>query len=64
MFPKSYNNQHYVLVLNKEENEELDIENMIDDFITFFFAGQDTTANTLAFTFLMLGKYPEVMEKY
>jgi cytochrome P450 len=29
---------------------------MTDDFITFFLAGQETTANTLAFCFLELGK--------
>ena len=26
-----------------------DLEDMIDEFITFFMAGQETTANTLAF---------------
>jgi cholesterol 24(S)-hydroxylase len=34
----------------------MDLEAMIDDFITFFIAGQETTANTLAFCFLELGK--------
>lgn len=36
---------------------------MIDDFLTFFFAGQETTANTLAFCFLELGRHPDVVEK-
>jgi cytochrome P450 len=42
----------------KESDEELDIETMTDDFITFFVAGLDTTANTLAFSFLELGITP------
>ena len=37
---------------------------MIDDFVTFFFAGQETTANTLGFCFLELGKNPRVLEKF
>jgi cytochrome P450 len=37
---------------------------MIDDFLTFFFAGQETTANTLGFCFLELGKNQRVLEKY
>lgn len=36
---------------------------MTDDFITFFVAGQETTANTLAFCFLELGRNPEIMKK-
>lgn len=36
---------------------------MIDDFLTFFVAGQETTANTLAFSFLEIGKNPEVLQK-
>ena len=45
------------------EDQELDIEAMVDDFITFFVAGQETTANALAFCFLELGKHPEIVEK-
>lgn len=36
---------------------------MTDDFITFFVAGQETTANTLAFCFLEMGKNPEIVKK-
>ena len=39
------------------------MEDMIDDFITFFVAGQETTANTLAFCFLELARNPSVVEK-
>lgn len=43
--------------------ENLDLETMVDDFVTFFIAGQETTANTLAFCFLELGKNPEILKK-
>ena len=46
-----------------KEDDQLDLEAMIDDFITFFIAGQETTANTLAFCFLELGKRPEIAIK-
>lgn len=36
---------------------------MIDDFVQFFIAGQETTANTLGFCFLELGRHPRVLEK-
>ena len=36
---------------------------MIDDFITFFVAGQETTANTLAFCFIEIAKNPLVAKK-
>jgi cholesterol 24(S)-hydroxylase len=38
----------------------MDLEAMIDDFVTFFIAGQETTANTLAFCFLEIGKKKEI----
>ncbi len=46
-----------------KEDEELDLEAMIDDFVTFFIAGQETTATTLAFCFLEIGKNPQVLVK-
>ena len=36
---------------------------MADDFVTFFVAGQETTANTLGFCFLEMGKNPEIVKK-
>jgi cholesterol 24(S)-hydroxylase len=40
------------------------MEALIDDFVTFFIAGQETTANTLAFSFLEMGRNPEVFKKF
>ena len=39
------------------------MENLIDEFATFFIAGQETTSNALAFVFMELGRNPEVLEK-
>lgn len=47
----------------KKELGSLDIEAMTDDFVTFFVAGQETTANALAFCFLEMGKKPDIVEK-
>ncbi|XP_053736819.1 cholesterol 24-hydroxylase-like [Synchiropus splendidus] len=41
------------------EDEEL----MVDNFVTFFIAGQETTANQIAFCVRELGRYPEILEK-
>jgi len=36
---------------------------MVDDFVTFFIAGQETTATTLTFLFMELVKNPDVLAK-
>jgi cholesterol 24(S)-hydroxylase len=64
--------QKLVIIFNKQdeknflilkEHDKLDLEELIDDFITFFNAGQETTANTLAFAFLELGRTPDALRK-
>ncbi|XP_064648179.1 cholesterol 24-hydroxylase-like isoform X2 [Lineus longissimus] len=37
------------------------LEELVDDFVTFFVAGQETTANTIAFLLQEVGKRPEVL---
>jgi cholesterol 24-hydroxylase len=39
------------------------MEDMIDDFLTFFIAGQETTAGTLAFCIIELVRHPLVFQK-
>uniref|UniRef100_A0A8C8EGG5 Cholesterol 24-hydroxylase n=1 Tax=Oncorhynchus tshawytscha TaxID=74940 RepID=A0A8C8EGG5_ONCTS len=47
-----------------EENIANDDEElMLDNFVTFFIAGQETTANQLAFTVMELGRLPEILTK-
>nr|XP_033504800.1 cholesterol 24-hydroxylase-like [Epinephelus lanceolatus] len=48
----------------KEENmTEEDEELMLDNFVTFFIAGQETTANQLAFCIMELTRHPDILEK-
>ncbi|XP_026174309.1 cholesterol 24-hydroxylase-like isoform X1 [Mastacembelus armatus] len=48
----------------QEENmTKEDEEFMLDNFVTFFIAGQETTANLLAFCIMELGRHPHVLEK-
>ncbi|KAK7907115.1 hypothetical protein WMY93_015727 [Mugilogobius chulae] len=48
----------------EEENmSKEDEEIMLDNFSTFFIAGQDTTAYLLAFCIMELGRHPETLEK-
>jgi cholesterol 24(S)-hydroxylase len=42
----------------------MDIEELVDEFITFFWAGQETTSNSLAFTIMELGLNPHCFEKF
>lgn len=44
-------------------DEEFEIEDMVDDFVTFFIAGQETTATTLTFLFMELVKNPDILSK-
>uniref|UniRef100_A0A3Q2VNQ8 Cholesterol 24-hydroxylase-like n=1 Tax=Haplochromis burtoni TaxID=8153 RepID=A0A3Q2VNQ8_HAPBU len=49
---------------SQEENmTEEDEEFMLDNFVTFFIAGQETTANQLGFCIMALGRHPEILEK-
>uniref|UniRef100_A0A6I8QHN4 Cholesterol 24-hydroxylase n=1 Tax=Xenopus tropicalis TaxID=8364 RepID=A0A6I8QHN4_XENTR len=43
--------------------EECDPEILLDNFVTFFIAGQETTANQLSFVVMELGRNPEILEK-
>ena len=47
----------------KSDNGGMELESMIDDFVTFFIAGQETTANTLSFCFMELARNPKVYQK-
>jgi len=38
-------------------------EDLVDDYLTLFIAGQDTTANALSFLFLEVGRHPEVLAR-
>ncbi|XP_028253136.1 cholesterol 24-hydroxylase-like [Parambassis ranga] len=40
-----------------------DEEFMLDNFVTFFIAGQETTANQLAFCIMELGRHPDILKK-
>ena len=40
-----------------------DLELQLDQFITFFAAGQETTANSLTFAFMEIAKNSNVLEK-
>ena len=42
----------------------MDIEQLVDEFITFFWAGQETTSNSLAFTIMELGLNRHCFEKF
>nr|ATW72322.1 cytochrome p450 CYP3049F2 [Brachionus calyciflorus] len=50
-------------LLKNHVDEKFNVDNMVDDFLTFFVAGQETTANTLAFCMLELGRNPHVVKK-
>ncbi|XP_069493936.1 cholesterol 24-hydroxylase-like [Ambystoma mexicanum] len=43
--------------------DDCDEEIMLDNFVTFFLAGQETTANQLAFAVMLLSRAPQVLEK-
>lgn len=46
-----------------DPDEKIDIDEIIDQFIGFFFAGTDTTGNLVAICLYMMALYPEVQKK-
>nr|QEV83800.1 cytochrome P450 [Brachionus rotundiformis] len=51
------------LMLRNNQNEEFEIEDLIDDFVSLFIAGQETTANLIAQVVLEVGQKPEILKK-
>ncbi|ROL53535.1 Cholesterol 24-hydroxylase [Anabarilius grahami] len=47
---------------DEKVNNAKDDELMLDNFVTFFIAGQETTANQLSFA-IKLGRYPEIYKR-
>ncbi|XP_067240741.1 cholesterol 24-hydroxylase-like isoform X2 [Chanodichthys erythropterus] len=48
---------------DEKVNNAKDDELMLDNFVTFFIAGQETTANQLSFAIMELGRYPEIYKR-
>ncbi|XP_072283872.1 cholesterol 24-hydroxylase-like [Pyxicephalus adspersus] len=40
-----------------------DMESLLDNFVTFFIAGQETTATQLSFAVMELARHPEILER-
>ncbi|KAJ8307248.1 hypothetical protein KUTeg_015332 [Tegillarca granosa] len=47
----------------KEDDPDVDFEDLLDEFVTFFAAGQETTSQLLSFMMFTLGKNPESFKK-
>ena len=43
--------------------ESVDIEELVDDFVTFYIAGQETTASMLTFALVLTLLHPNVLER-
>ena len=41
----------------------MDIEELVDDFVTFYIAGQETTSNLLSFALVLTLLHPNVLER-
>uniref|UniRef100_A0AAZ3S5T9 Cholesterol 24-hydroxylase n=1 Tax=Oncorhynchus tshawytscha TaxID=74940 RepID=A0AAZ3S5T9_ONCTS len=50
-----------ILKTAEENKDNEDEELMLDNFVTLFVAGQETTANQLAFAVMELGRLPEIL---
>nr|XP_058947418.1 cholesterol 24-hydroxylase-like isoform X1 [Pocillopora verrucosa] len=50
------------IIQQQEEIPELGIEDLVDDFVTFFIAGHETTSSLLAFCVLDLGDHPDIQD--
>uniref|UniRef100_A0A3B3UCG6 Cholesterol 24-hydroxylase-like n=1 Tax=Poecilia latipinna TaxID=48699 RepID=A0A3B3UCG6_9TELE len=61
--PKDILTQIIKTAATEKNMSEEDEEFMLDNFVTFFIAGQETTANQLAFCIMELARHPEILDK-
>ncbi|XP_072170039.1 cholesterol 24-hydroxylase-like [Diadema setosum] len=54
---------HILIACDYRAVDDFGMEEMIDEFITLFIAGHETTSNLLAFTIQQLSRFPSVYEK-
>ncbi|XP_075700165.1 cholesterol 24-hydroxylase-like [Rhinoderma darwinii] len=52
-----------MILKGAEQEESCTLEDLIDQFVTFFIAGQETTANHIAFTVMELGRHPDILAR-
>jgi len=50
------------IIKQQEQNPDLAMEDLLDDFVTFFIAGHETTSTLLSFCVLELGDHPDILE--
>ena len=43
--------------------DSVDIEVLVDDFVTFYVAGQETTSNLLSFAMILTLQHPHMLER-
>ena len=53
-----------LLLLTLATRESADIEELVDDFVTFYAAGQETSSNLLCFALVLTLLHPNVLERY
>ena len=46
-----------------ESTKTVDIEELVDDFVTFYTAGQESTSSLLTFTLALTLLHPDVLER-
>ena len=51
------------MILPSATKESVDIEDLVDDFVTFYIAGQETTASMLTFALVLTLLHPNVLER-
>ncbi|XP_073711658.1 cholesterol 24-hydroxylase-like isoform X1 [Misgurnus anguillicaudatus] len=61
--PKDILSQILKTAEEEKANNSEDHELMLDNFVTFFIAGQETTANQLSFAIMELGRHPEIYKR-
>ncbi|XP_053132971.1 cholesterol 24-hydroxylase-like isoform X2 [Hemicordylus capensis] len=51
------------ILKNSAQAGDCDEENMLDNFVNFFVAGRETSANQMSFAVMELGRHPEIVAK-
>ena len=57
-----YSNKYGICCFSSATEKSVEIEELVDDFVTFYTAGQEITSSVLTFALVLTLQHPNILE--